>query len=87
MWKPWNHPQPRPARGCFDQVVAIIKQAWIATKHIDEKRANLAAICIIQHILRAHNLRNNTAAIDIAAQHHGHIRRLCKSHVGNVTLA
>ena len=55
-------PQPRPARGCFDQVIAIIKQAGIATKHIDKKCANLAAICVIQHILRAHDLRNNTAA-------------------------
>ena len=87
MWKPRNHPQPRPARGCFDQVIAIIKKAGIPTKHIDEKCANLAAICIIQHILRAHDLRDHAATIDVATQHHGHISRLRKPHVRNIPLA
>ena len=87
MWKPRNHPQTRPSRGCFDQVIAIIKQARIAAKHIDKKCANLAAICIIQHILRAHDLRDHAAAIDVATQHHRHICRLRKPHIGNIPLA
>ena len=42
------------------------------------------AVAAVHHRLRADDLRDHAAAVDISAQHHRHIRRRGKAHVGDV---
>ena len=40
-----------------------------------------------QHRMGADELRNHTATVDVAHQHHRHISRLGKAHIGDVAAA
>ena len=66
--------QRRPAGFLRDQVHAIREKAGVATKLVDEKAAHHVGVGRIEHRMRADEARDDAAAIDVADQHHRHIR-------------
>lgn len=71
----------------LDQAVAIVEEARIAAKLVYEKSCDLGRVLGWQHGLRADDLRDHAAAVDIACQDHGHVRRDGKAHIGDVVRA
>jgi hypothetical protein len=51
------------------------------------KPRTIAASCWRQHRLRADDLGDDPAPVDIARQHHRHLRSAGKAHIGDVSAA
>ena len=76
-----------PAGALLDHPVAVIKERRVAPEAVNEKPGNHRRILRVDHRLRAHNLRNHPAAVDVACQDHWNVRRPRKAHVGDVARA
>ena len=70
-----------------DHLIAIVKQAGVAAKLVDDKAFDARFIVTVEHGFGAHHLGYHTAAINIAHQHNGHSCGRSKAHIGNVTRA
>ena len=80
-----HHAKPAPAGVMFNHAIPIIKQCRIAAKFVDDEPCDHRVIASLQHSLRANDLGNHSAAINITDQHHRHIGGAGKSHIGDVT--
>ena len=79
-----HHAKPRPTAARRDQLIPIVKETRIAAKFIDEKAPNHRCILRIKHQLGPEDLRNHPAPVNVPHQHHRHIRRAGKAHIGNI---
>ena len=77
----------RPAGAPLDEPQAVGEQARVAAKLVDEKADDHRRILGGEHRLRADDLRDDAAAIDVADQHHRRIGGARKAHIGDVARA
>ena len=84
MGKPWHHTVGRHAGPVADNRKSIIEQRRIAAKLVDDKSPGQRAFGLAQQVPGADKLGDHAAAVDIADQHHRHVRRFGETHIGNV---
>mmetsp|Transcript_23932 Transcript_23932/g.43597 ORF Transcript_23932/g.43597 Transcript_23932/m.43597 type:complete len:215 (-) Transcript_23932:1-645(-) len=82
--KPGDHPKSRPTRLRGNHRIAIVKEARIPPKPVDQKPLDHCRIVHVNHSLRTHDLRNHAAPINVARQDHRTLRGPRKAHIGNV---
>ena len=77
-------PSDGPARQSRHRREALVEQSGIAAKLVDDEAADARALVRLQHQMRAGKTGDHAAAIDVADQHHRHIGRGGKSHIGDI---
>ena len=82
--EPRDHPKARPAGAGGDVIAPRVKEAAVTAEFVHRKSAYQRVIFGGEHGLRADDLRDHPAAVDIAHQHHRHAGGAGKAHIGNV---
>ncbi len=82
--KPGQHAETGPAGALRDRRIAVVEQARIAAKLVDEKALDQRCILGIDHGLCADDLRDHPAAIDIAYEHDRHVLGPREAHIGYI---
>ena len=77
----------RPTGPLGDDRHAVGKEARVAAKLVDQETSHQGGIFGRDDAVGANDLGDDTAAVDIADQHHGHVGGPGEPHVGNVAFA
>ena len=85
--KPRDNPKTGPAGAPGDVVAPGIEQAAVAAEFVDGKSPYHRAIRRVQYGLRAYNLRNHAATINVAHQDDRHACLRRKAHIGDIARA
>ena len=75
-----------PSRALGDEAHAVVEQARVAAKLVDEEADDHVRVLRRDHRLRADELGDDAAAVDVADQHDRRLRRAGEAHVGDVAL-
>ena len=79
-----DQPQRGPARPLRDGLQARLEQGGIAAKAVDQKARHQRRILGRDHHLRAHDLGDHPAPVDVAQHDDRHIGGAGEAHVGDV---
>jgi hypothetical protein len=74
-------PKPR------DLGVAVVEEARVAAELVDEEAPDQRGVGRVDDRLRADDLRDHPAAVDVAGQHDGNVGGAREAHVGDVARA
>jgi hypothetical protein len=85
--KEWHEAERAPPRALGDEAHAVVEQARVAAKLVDEEADNHLRILRRDDRLRADELGDDAAAVDVADDYDGRLRRPGEPHVGDVAFA
>ena len=83
--KPRQDTEAGPAGPRLDHPVAVIEKAGIAAELVDQEATDHGRVTRVDHGLRADDLGDHAAPVDIARQHDRHAGGAGESHIGDVT--
>ena len=83
--EPRDHAHAGPAGARRDVIPACVEEAPVPAELVDGKAPHHRVVARFHHRLRAHDLRDHTAPVDIPHQDHRHLCGTGKPHVGDVT--
>ena len=82
--KPWQHAKRVPARALGYRPHTLFEKRDITTELVDHEPPDQRAIRRIQHNIGPDQLRDHAAAVYVANQDDGYVRRFGKAHIRNV---
>lgn len=85
--KPGKRAKAAPTGFFLDESIAVVEEAEVATKLVDEEARDERFIRRIEGGSGAHHLRDDSTAVDVTRQYDRHLRGASEAHIGNVPLA
>lgn len=82
--QPRHHAEAPPARKLLDPGIAIGEQLRVAAELVDDETADHRGILAVDHRACPDDRRDYPAAVDVADQDDGHVRRAREPHIGDV---
>ncbi len=79
-----DKPERFPFRRCRDQRHAVGEQLGVAAELVDEEAADEGGVASIDHRLGADEACDDASTVNVADEHHRHVRRAGKAHIGDV---
>ena len=63
---------------------AVVEQGRIAPEAVDDEAPDHRGVGFVEHRLRADEACDDAAPVDVADEHHRHVGRAGKAHIGDV---
>lgn len=87
IWEPWDHTEGGPSGEAGDGGQSIVEEAGVAAEFVDTEGFDVGCILLRQNGLSADDLRDDAAAVDVAAKDNGHASGIREAHIGDVARA